>query len=133
MIEIQLKKFKMWFYSRQLTQNMTSRQIFFCFGCSSRVSECFDFWTKIYRAKINVEFLSNHDVKFWVDWRKNNCFWKRTKWRTHAHRTHVRKCFLQTHRTRSSVYVRFFCNSQLEKEQPVKNYFIVVIAFAFEY
>ena len=53
--------------------------------------------------------------------------------RTHAHRKHVRKCFLQTHRTRSSVYVRFFCNSQLEKEQPVKNYFIVVIAFAFEY
>ena len=36
------------------------------------------FWTKKCRNTINVEFLSNYDVIFRVDWHKNKRFWKRT-------------------------------------------------------
>ena len=68
LINLQFKKCKKYFYSPQITQKRTlwfDRNATFIFLLQI-------FWTK------NVWFLSNHIVIFWVNWRKNEWFWKRT-------------------------------------------------------
>ena len=73
----------MYFYSHQLTQSMTSwfdrNSTFYVLHCSILKLSVLIFYTFLLHAKqYNVEFMSNHNIIFWVNWCKNECFWKRT-------------------------------------------------------
>ena len=75
-IWLKLKKCKKYFYSHQLNQSMTSwfdrNSTFYCFALQH--PQVFWFSTLFCCTQNNtmhVEFMSNHNVIFWVNWCKN--------------------------------------------------------------